>query len=101
MYYILFCNYVIARNWKTFRNHSIWGDMVPNNVQLYTTFESVACQLELAILSRKFGITEHGQSSVVEYFGFFQHSSPDLYFYKVMGITSKTSNLSRFFIFSE
>ena len=36
------------------------------------SFESVACNLELAILSRKFGITEHAQSSVVEYFSFFK-----------------------------
>ena len=39
------------------------------------SFESVACHLELAILSRKFGITEHVQSSVVEYFSLFQQNS--------------------------
>ena len=37
--------------------------------------ESVACHLELAILSRKFGITEHVQSSVVEYLCIFQQNS--------------------------
>ena len=35
------------------------------------SFDSVAPHLELAILSRKFRITEHLQSSVVEYFNFF------------------------------
>ena len=35
------------------------------------SFESVACHLELAILSRNFGIIEHAQSSAVEYFSFF------------------------------
>ena len=39
------------------------------------SFESVACHLELAISSRRLGITEHAQSSVVEYFSFFQQSS--------------------------
>ena len=39
------------------------------------SFESVACHLELAILSRKFGITKHMQSSAVEYFSFFQQNS--------------------------
>ena len=35
------------------------------------TFESVACHLELAILSGKLRITGHAQSSVVEYFSLF------------------------------
>ena len=57
-----------------------------NSIQ---SFESVACHLELAILSRKFGITEHPQSSVVEYFSFFQQNSlgvsQDLHLHKVVG----------------
>ena len=52
--------------------------------------ESVACHLELSILSRKFGITGHGQSSVVEYFSLFQQNSlevlQDLHFHQIMGI---------------
>ena len=52
------------------------------------SFESVACHLELVILSRKFGITEHAQSSLVEYFSFFQQNSldvlQDLHFHQVM-----------------
>ena len=35
------------------------------------SFDYVASHLELAILSRKFRITEHAQSSVVEYFSVF------------------------------
>ena len=35
------------------------------------SFDSVAPHPEPAILSRKFRITEHAQSSVVEYFNFF------------------------------
>ena len=35
------------------------------------SFESVACHLELAISSGKFGITEYAQSSVFEYLSFF------------------------------
>ena len=54
------------------------------------SFESVICHLELAILSRKFGITERAQSSVVEYFSFFQQNSlevlQDLRFHQVMNI---------------
>ena len=57
------------------------------------SFESVACHLELAILSGKFGITEHAQSSVVEYFSFFQQNSlevlQDLHFHQVMSIRSQ------------
>ena len=53
------------------------------------SFESVACHLELAILSRALGVTEHAQSSVNEYFIFFQHNSlevlQDLHFHQVMG----------------
>ena len=52
--------------------------------------ESVPCHLELAILSRKFRITEHAQSSAVEYFTFFSIdinlSLQDLHFHQVMGI---------------
>ena len=35
------------------------------------SFDSVAPHLELVILSRKFRVTEHAQSSVVEYLTFF------------------------------
>ena len=53
-------------------------------------FDSVASHLELAILSRKFRITEHAQSSAVEYFNFFSTeinlSLQDLHFHHVMGI---------------
>ena len=52
--------------------------------------ESVPCHLELAILPRKFRITEHAQSSAVEYFNFFSIeinlSLQDLHFHQVMGI---------------
>ena len=34
--------------------------------------QSVACHPELAILSRKLGITEHAQLSVAKYISFFQ-----------------------------
>ena len=44
----------------------------------------------LIILSRKFSITEHAQSSVVEYFNFlsaeFSSSLQDLHFHQVMGV---------------
>ena len=54
------------------------------------SFEFVACHLELVILSRKFGITDHAQSGVVEYFSFFQQNShevlQDLHFHQLMGI---------------
>ena len=50
---------------------SNWSDWDANNVHMYTKFGSVASHLELAILSRKFRITEHAQSSAVEYFNFF------------------------------
>ena len=54
------------------------------------SLESVACHLELVILSRKFRNTEHAQSSVFEYFSSFQQNllevSQDLPFYQVMGI---------------
>ena len=33
-----FSDYVITRNLKAFRNHSNWGGIVPNNVQLHTKF---------------------------------------------------------------
>ena len=52
------------------------------------SFDFVAPHLELAILSRKFRITEHAQSSVVEYFNFFSaeisSSLQDLHFHQVM-----------------
>ena len=54
------------------------------------SFDSVAPHLELTILSRKFSITEHAQSSAVEYFNFlsaeFSSSLEDLHFPQVMGI---------------
>ena len=60
--------------------------IIYNSVQ---RFEYVACHLELAVLSRKFGITENVQSSVVEYFSFLQQDSlevlQDLHFHQVMG----------------
>ena len=52
-------------------------------------FDSVASHLELAILSRKYRITEHAQSSAVEYFNFsieINLSLQDLHFHQVMGI---------------
>ena len=53
-------------------------------------FDSVASHLELTILSRKLGVTEHAQSSAVEYFNFFSSeinlSLQDLHFHQVMGI---------------
>ena len=51
------------------------------------SFDSVASHLELAILSRKSRITEHVQSSVVEYFKFsvrIKLSLQDLHFHQVM-----------------
>ena len=49
------------------------------------SFEPVVCHLELAILSGKSRITEHAQSSVVQYFRFFQQNSlegfQDLHFH--------------------
>ena len=53
-------------------------------------FDSIASHLELAILSRMFGTTEHAQSSAVEFFNFFSLeinlSLQDLHFHQVMGI---------------
>ena len=53
-------------------------------------FDSVASHLELAILSRKFRVTKHAQSSAVEYFNFFSIeinlSLQDLHFHQAMGI---------------
>ena len=65
-------------------------------------FESVACHLELAISSGKFEITEHEQSSVVEYFSAeFTCSFTRSAFLPGCGYkNSKTSNLLRFFNFS-
>ena len=52
-------------------------------------FDSVDSHLELAILSRKFRITDHAQSSIVEYFNFFSIdinlSLQNLHFHQVMG----------------
>ena len=52
--------------------------------------DSVAPHLDLAILSSKFRITEHAQSSVVEYFNFLSaeitSSLQVLRFHQVMGI---------------
>ena len=54
------------------------------------SFDSVALHLELAILSRKFTIIEHAQSSVVEYFNLFCEefslSLQDLHFHQVIDI---------------
>ena len=64
-----------------------WYLIMYNSTQ---SFESVACHLELAILSRKFRITEHAQSNVVKYFSFFQQNSlevfQDLHVHQVNGI---------------
>ena len=53
-------------------------------------FDSVASHLELAILSGKFRITEHAQSSAVEYCNLFSIeinlNLQDLHFPQVMGI---------------
>ena len=71
------------------------------------SLESLACHLELVILSRRFGITGHQQSNVPEYFSLFQQNSlevlQDLHFHQVMGIinVSNTSTLLRFFNFSK
>ena len=54
------------------------------------SFESVACPLELVILSRKFRIPEYEQSSVFECSSFFQQNSlevfQELHFHQLMGI---------------
>ena len=54
------------------------------------SFESVACPLQLVILSRKFRIPEYEQSSVFECSSFFQQNSlevfQELYFHQLMGI---------------
>ena len=47
------------------------GDGEPNAVSCIQRFNFPAPQLELAILSKEFRITEHAQSSVVKYFSFF------------------------------
>ena len=56
-------------------------------------FDSIASHLELAILSRKFRITEHAQSSPVGYFNFssmeINLSLQDLHFHQAMGIMLK------------
>ena len=65
------------------------------------SFESIACHAELAILSRKFRITEHTHSGVVEYFSLFQQNSievlQDLHFHQVMGIMSQKPGIYRDF----
>ena len=54
------------------------------------SFYSVASHLERAILSGKFRITEHAQSSVVEYFNFFSAEInirlQDPHFHQAVGI---------------
>ena len=50
------------------------------------SFESVACRLELVILSRMFGITEHAQSNAVEYFNSFLKVLQDLHLHQVLSI---------------
>ena len=54
---------------------SDWSNRESKNVHLYTSFDSVASYLELAILSGKFRISEHAQSSFVEYFNIFLQRS--------------------------
>ena len=53
-------------------------------------FDFGASYLEFAILSKMFRITEHAQSSAVEYFNFFSIEInlilQDLHFHQVMGI---------------
>ena len=53
-------------------------------------FDFIASHQELAILSRRFRITEHAQSSAVEYFNFFSIeiylSLQDPHSHQVMGI---------------
>ena len=74
---------------------------------MYTSirsFDSVVSHLELAILSRKFRITEHMQSTVVKYFNLFSaefsSSLQKPEFSSGYGHnTSKGSNLLRFSIF--
>ena len=69
------------------------------------SFDSVASHLELAILSRKFRITEHAQSSVVEYFSFFFLCTDQLKFARAAFSpgygynASQTSNSLRFLRF--
>ena len=63
---------------------SNWGGREPNNLHCIQSFDSVAHHLKLAILSRTFRITEHAQSSVVEYLTFLQFGR-----HKVMGIMLK------------
>ena len=67
-------------------------------------FDSVASHLELAILSRKFRITEHAQSSPVEHFKLFFYRDRFKFARSVFSPgygynASKTSNLLRFFNF--
>ena len=67
-------------------------------------FDSLASHLELAILSRKFRITEHAQSSAVKYFNFFFYRDQFKFARSAFSTgywlnASKTSNLLRFFNF--
>ena len=64
-------------------------DRQPNNIHLYTSFYSVAPHLELAILSRTFGITEHAQPSAVEHFNFFLQVHKDYIFTRLWVYCSK------------
>ena len=63
------------------------------------SFESVACHLELAILSRKSRITEHGRLSVVKYFNFCRQNTLEaiLSFPQVMGIVPQKPVIYRDF----
>ena len=69
---------------------SNWDDGNPIMCTCMQSFDSVAPHLEFTILSRKFRVTEHVQSRVVEYFNFssaeFSSSLPDLHFPQVMGM---------------
>ena len=53
--------------------------MISNNMHLYTkNFDSAACHIDLAILSRKFKVIEHVHSGVAEYSNFFLQNSIQL-----------------------
>ena len=67
-------------------------------------FDSVASHLELAILSGKFRVTEHAQSSAVEYIKLFFYRDQFKFARSVFSPgygynASKTINLLRFFNF--
>ena len=53
-----------------------WGDKEPNIMcSRIQSVDSVPSHREIAILSSKFRITEHAQSSAVEYLNFFLQNS--------------------------